>query len=186
MTGLYPPFSPDGHTFRWERLDGLGSEETTLRWENEGWTITGAVSRERVQYVIRTSSAWKVRQFMLFRDLEDPDLWLATDGRARWGEMNGAHRTELDGCYDIALSCTPFTSLLPIRRLQLLEGDAAEFPVVVVDPDTLGVHAETHRYTRVASHHWRIAQGHPDNVVEFDVDQHGLALDHPGTFRRLD
>ena len=70
--------------------------------------ISGVVSRERVQYVLRLSASWQVRQFLLFRDLEDPDLWLATDGTARWGEMNGAHRIELDGCYDITMNCTPF------------------------------------------------------------------------------
>ena len=44
-----------------------------------------------------------MRQFLLFRDLDEPDLWLATDGTGRWGEMNGAHRPELDGCYDVHL-----------------------------------------------------------------------------------
>ena len=94
-------------------------EVLTLRWENEGWTASGEVGRERIHYVIRLSPTWQVRQFLLFRDLDDPDLWLATDGHARWGEMNGAHRPELDGCHDIDLACTPFTNTLPIRRLPL-------------------------------------------------------------------
>ena len=57
-----------------------------------------------------------MRQLLLFRDLDEPDLWLATDGHNRWGEMNGAHRPELDGCADIELSCSPFPATLPIRR----------------------------------------------------------------------
>lgn len=182
----YSAFSSDGHVARWATWDGDGEETTTLVWENEGWTVSGLVSRESVQYVLRLSATWQVRQMLLFRDLEEPDLWLATDGGGRWGEMNGAHRTELDGCYDVDLTCTPFTSTLPIRRLPLLDGHTAELPVVVVDPETLEVRTETHRYTKISAHRWRFAQ--PDLLyeVEFDVDDYGLVLDYPESFRRLD
>ena len=111
--------------------------------------------------MVRLSASWQVRQFLLFRDLDEPDLWLATDGTARWGEMNGAHRVELDGCYDIDLPCTPFTNTLPIRRLPLHVGDSAELPVVTVDVETLEVRAETHRYMRLDTHRWAFAQWRP-------------------------
>ena len=68
--------------------------------------------------------------------------------------MNGAHRPELDGCYDIDLACTPFTNTLPIRRLPLHVGDSAELPVVTVDVETLDVRAATHRYMRLDTHRW--------------------------------
>ncbi len=122
-------FSADGHDVRWTTWDGDHDEHLTLRWENEAWTATGEVGRERVQYVLRLSPTWRVRQFLLFRDLDEPDLWLATDGHARWGEVNGAHRPELDGCSDIELACSPFPATLPIRRLPLDVGDGAELPV---------------------------------------------------------
>jgi hypothetical protein len=93
----YTALPASGRTVRWAAWEGDDVEVTDLRWENEGWTVSGQVSRERVQYVVRLSATWQVRQFLLFRDLDDPDLWLATDGTARWGEMNGAHRAELDG-----------------------------------------------------------------------------------------
>jgi uncharacterized protein len=179
----YTALPASGRTVRWSTWDGNDAEATDLRWENEGWTISGQVERERVQYVIRLSAAWQMRQFLLFRDLEEPDLWLATDGTARWGEMNGAHRIELDGCYDIALAITPLTHSLPIRRLPLHVGDSAELPVVTVDVETLDVHAETHRYIRLDTHRWAFEDG--DQSVEFVVDMHGLVMDFPGKFRRL-
>jgi uncharacterized protein len=184
MTAAYAPFSADGAEVRWQTWDGVHEETATVRWENEGWTISGIVGRERVQYAIRTSATWRVRQFLLFRDLEEPDLWLATDGTGRWGEMNGAHRPELDGCYDVHLECTPLTSILPIRRLQLHEGDAAELPVVVVDTETLDVRRVVHRYARLGDRRWALVPtGAP--ATEFDVDEHGLALDVPERFRRV-
>ncbi len=185
----YLPFplahEPTGHIARWATWDGDGEETTTILWENEGFTVSGQVSREDIQYVVRLSPTWQVRQFLLFRDLDEPDLWLATDGGGRWGEMNGAHRTELDGCYDIDLACTPFTNTLPIRRLPLQEGHTAELPVVVVDPETLEVRKVVQRYTRLASHRWRYENVESGFTADLDVDEFGLVLDYPSLFRRL-
>ncbi len=185
----YAPFpsahEPTGHVARWATWEGDGEETTTILWENEGFTVSGQVGRENVQYVLRLSPTWQVRQFLLFRDLEEPDLWLATDGSGRWGEMNGAHRTELDGCYDVDLACTPFTHTLPIRRLPLHEGHAAELPVVYVDPETLGVRPDLRRYTRIGSHRWLVEQLETGTSAELEVDEFGLVLDYPALFRRL-
>jgi uncharacterized protein len=178
--------SSDGHTVRWTTWDGDHDEVTHLRWENEGWTVSGQVSRERIEYILRLSPMWQVRQFLLFRDLDEPDLWLATDGAGHWGEMNGAHRTELDSCYDIDLLCTPFTNTLPIRRLPLHVGHTADVKVVHVDPETLEVRAERQRYTRTSTHHWRIEAEATGSVTELEVDEYGLVVDYPDLFRRAD
>jgi hypothetical protein len=185
----YAPFPADGHRVRWETWDGSAEEELDIRWENEGWTVSGLVGRERVQYVVRLNATWQMRQFLLFRDLADPDLWLATDGSARWGEMNGAHRVELDGCYDVALTCTPFTTTLPIRRLPLHVGDSAELAVALVDVETLDVRPVRRRYTRVGERRWAMTdleqQAPNAEPLHVDVDEHGLVVDEPGRFRRI-
>ena len=184
---MYAPFPIDGHEVRWSTWDGDAHEALDVRWENEGWTVSGIVGRENVQYVVRLSATWQMRQFLLFRDLEEPDLWLATDGSARWGEMNGAHRVELDGCYDVALSCTPFTATLPIRRLPLHIGDSADISVALVDVETLEARPVRRRYTRVGERRWSItdlddADAH---ATELEVDEHGVVIDEQGRFRRV-
>lgn len=180
---MYAPFAaahdPAGHVVRWTTWDGDALETVTVRWENEGFTVNGHVGRERVEYVLRLSPTWQLRQFILFRDMEEPDLWLATDGHGRWGEMNGAHRTELDGCHDVLLACSAFTHTLPIRRLPLLDGHTADLPIVTVDVETLEVRAEPHRLTRVDPVTWRFGDD------QFGVDEHGVALDLPGRYRRV-
>ena len=178
------PFSADGHGVRWETWDGAHLEELTLRWENEAWTAVGDVEREQVQYVLRLSPTWQVRQFLLFRDLEQPDLWLATDGHHRWGEVNGAHRPELDGCVDIELSCSPFPFTLPIRRLPLAIGDGAEVPVVGVDVETLAAVPAPRRYERHGERRWRVTDLETGAAAELEVDDHGLVVEQPGRFRR--
>jgi uncharacterized protein len=177
-------FSADGHEVRWSTWDGEHDEVVTLQWENEAWTVSGQVGRERVQYVMRVSATWRVQQFLLFRDLDEPDLWLATDGHARWGEVNGAHRPELDGCTDIELACSPFPATLPIRRLPLDVGDAAEMPVITVDVETLAVQVATRRYERLGQYRWRTTAVEDGAVSEFDVDDHGVVIDQPDRFRR--
>ena len=185
----YAPFQAahesTGHIVRWATWDGDHEEITTVLWENEGFTVSGVVGREQVQYVLRLSASWQVRQFILFRDMEEPDLWLATDGGGRWGEMNGAHRTELDGCYDIDLACTPFTNTLPIRRLPLLEGHTAELPVVTVNVETLEVRSVVMRYTRIGSRTWRSENTDTGATAEFEVDEHGVVVDYPDECRRV-
>jgi hypothetical protein len=182
--GHHTAFSADGFTARWARWDGAGEEQLSLQWENEAWTASGVVGAERVQYVVRVSPTWQVRQFLLFRDLPEPDLWLATDGHARWGEMNGAHRPELDGCHDVDLTCTPFTNTLPIRRLPIEVGDAAELAAVAIDVDTLAVVPHVQRYERLDERAWRFTDVTAGDASTFEVDEYGVVVDQPGRFRR--
>lgn len=184
MTTALSAFPADGFTARWNRADGDGSEQVELRWENEGWTVTSEVAGPNISYVLRLSATWSIRQFLLFRDLDDPDLWLGTDGSGRWGELNGAHRPDLDGCRDIDLTVTPFTNTLPIRRLTLDVGDAADIIVATVDTDTLGIVPVRQRYHRVAEHRFAYRNHDSGFETEFDIDPYGLVHDYPGMFTR--
>jgi len=177
-------FSADGHAATWETWDGEHTEALTLRWENEAWTATGVLGRERVEYVLRLSPTWRVRQFLLFRDLDEPDLWLGNDGHSRWGEVNGAHRTDLDGCEDIELPSSAFAPTVPLRRLPLGVGDSADVSIVVVDVETLALVPAARRYTRVGERRWRRRRSETQETDEFDVDDHGLVLDQSGRSRR--
>lgn len=182
-----PPFpapSSDGLTIEWSTWDGDHSEVLTLRWQNEAWTAEGVVGRERVHYVLRLSPLFEIRQMLLFRDLDEPDLWLATDGNGRWGEVNGAHRVDLDGCTDVLLDCTPFTHGVIARRLPLHDGHSARLTLARVDVDTLGVVPISVVYTRHDGEHWSwCAPG--EEPVDFTVDRLGFVVDEAGRYRRL-
>ena len=178
-------FPSDGYTARWRTWDHDHLETLTLRWENEGWTATGEVGREAITYVIRLSATWQVRQFLLFRDLVEPDLWLGADGTGRWGEMNGAHRHDLAGCTDVELTVTPFTMSVPIRRLGLDVGDRAEVTVARIDVESLGIVPVAQRYERLTARRFRRTDLDSGEITEFDVDEYGLVHDDPEAFRRL-
>jgi len=198
----FAPLPHDGLRIDWLTEQG-GSESLSLRFENEGWTAEGTVDTGEAghdfQYVIRLSATWHVQQMLLFRDLDEPDLWLANDGRGRWGEMNGAVRRELGGCEDIDLLVGAFTPTMAVRRLGLGDGESRDVESVTVDTETLAVERIRLRYTRVRHDRWSIerldtyddlfdhdstAGRRKRGAEEFAVDEFGLAIDLPGRFSR--
>jgi uncharacterized protein len=177
-------FSADGFSAGWVGLDQGHAEQLSLNWDNEAWTANVHVERERIDYVVRVSPLWQVRQFLLFRDMEQPDLWLGTDGHGRWGELNGAHRPELDGALDISIADSPFVHTIPIRRLPLGIGDEAELIVLAIDAETLAVERLRRRYVRLADRRWRVDDR--TATLEFDVDEYGIPTDIGDALRRVE
>lgn len=181
--------TPEGWSARWEHWDGRHAEELTLTWENEAWTATGTIADAGVLYVLRLSPRWVVRQFLLFRDMEDPDLWLATDANGRWGEMNGAYRPELDRARDIHLPCTPFTSTLPLRRFANDPVHADQHvlaaPTIEIDIETLAAVPVVATLTRLDPQRWERRVGEdPATAETIEVDEYGFARVIEGRFRR--
>jgi hypothetical protein len=177
------PFSADGFEAGWVDAGAGHAEQLSLQWDNEAWTATVHVDRERIDYVVRLSPLWQVRQFMLFRDLEQPDLWLGTDGHGRWGEVNGAHRPELDGASDVTIADSPFAHAVPIRRLPLEVGDSAELIVLAIDAETLGVERLARRYVRLDHRRWQVRDA--GSELEFDVDDFGVPTDIGQSLKRV-
>lgn len=172
----------------WQSIDTSSEtadcEHLSIDFENEAWTVQGIVSGIDVHYVIRLTALWKVQQMLLFRDLDEPDLWLANDGLGRWGEVNGAQRRELGGCEDVDITCSAFTRTMAIRRLNLSVGDHRTVDTVVVNPDSLEISRARLTYTRLARRTWSIDRDDDAEAHRFDVDDFGLPLDIPGSFVR--
>ena len=157
----------------------------TVRWENEGFTVEGTLGRDDATYVVRLSAMLRVQQLLLFRDLEEPDLWLARDRHGRWGEVNGAHRPDLDGCEFVDFARTPLTNSLVIRALPLAHPDAALVSVAAIDVTTLGITARTVRYERTGDASWRYESLLTGSTVEAGVDAHGIVVDESAGYRRI-
>lgn len=180
----YRPPSSSGLELSWTTWEGLAASSVSLRWENEGWTAEVGLHIDDATAVIRLSAQWKVQQMLLFRDLPEPDLWLATDGHGRWGEMNGAHRTELDGCVDIDFLHTPFTNSILTHRLPLHMGHTADLHVVTIDVETLSVVSAPCRYTRHDENLWEYTSLATGQQHTATVDEFGFVVSEDNVFRR--
>lgn len=168
----------------WSAPDGRVTATGALRWENEAWTFEAALTDEKATVAMRISTGWWVQQMLLFRDMSEPDLWLATDGGGRWGEVNGAHRTDLDGATDIVVSGMSLFRSVAIRRLPLHVGDSAEVREIALDVETLALETAVTRYVRVDSHRWRTEDGRGGRPAELTVDEFGFVIDDPGRLER--
>lgn len=182
----YLPVPVDGHSVAWDLWDGSPGCRTDMRWENEGWTAQIDLVPDRVTVVLRLSARWALQQMLLFRDMDEPDLWLATDGNGNWGEMNGARVDELEGCTDIDVAGTPFTNSILIRRLPLEDGFSGAIPVAVFDVETLAVERWNVVYTRHDSRTWEYDSLRAGRRSVASVDDHGLVIDEEGVFRRVE
>ena len=69
----------EGMTAIWQGVANGHTETLTLHFENESWTINSQITGLDIQYVLRLTATWQLQQMLLFRDLDEPDLWLAND-----------------------------------------------------------------------------------------------------------
>ncbi|HWQ14116.1 MAG TPA: putative glycolipid-binding domain-containing protein [Roseiflexaceae bacterium] len=147
----------------WRRLDQPGHEFAQLRRLETGWQLAGvavfAHQRRpcRLDYLVACDDRWHTVSAQVSGWVGDRPVAtrLAVDSTGRWW-LNGAECPAVAGCIDLDLNFSPVTNLLPIRRLDLAIGAAAEvraawlrFPSFALEPlDQVYRHldATTYRY----------------------------------------
>jgi hypothetical protein len=176
----------------WEPWTGPGEQHLRLVVRESGVVADGVVLGVtdgvpfRLSYEVRCDAYWRVRYVRIGQPGEAPKVELLSDGEGRWSSVDGRAVAYLDGCEYVDIADTPFTNTLPVRRLGLSRGAAAEITVAYVDGTDLQPWPEPQRYTRLDQ---------DDNVYQFlsldggftadlPVDSEGLVLDYPGLFRR--
>ena len=181
----------------WSRVDAPGLELLDLEAGPDGARFESAVidadpnAPFRIAYTIETDSGWRVRRLVV-REIggDGRALELRSDGAGHWTDADGTEISDLAGCIDVDLTATPATNTLPIRRLGLRPGDAAEISVAWVQFPDLAVRPSMQRYTCLARHddgsaHYRyegLASGY---TVELPVDANGVVEDYGAIWRRL-
>jgi hypothetical protein len=181
----------------WAQWDGPGLEHLRLRLRESGIEADGVVVGEeggiafKARYVIRCDPRWRTRELVVDPlDGSDP-LHLNSDGEGDWRDASGRILPELQGCIDVDLSVTPFTNTLPIRRLDLREGESSEIAVVYVNVPAMRLDVSSQRYTCLERTPGGGLYRYEDEGVfrgftaDLPVDENGLVLDYPGIFRRM-
>jgi uncharacterized protein len=160
----------------WERMDGPGLEH--LSWDEtraDGMVI--APGPIRVYYRITVDDGWRTRS------IDVNGVTLHGDGDGHWRDAAGKSLPQLEGCVDVDVSVTPFTNTLPIRRLGLEIGEGAEMLAVYFKLPENEVSSMRQRYTRLSEDVYRYqSEGFQADLL---VDEHGLVIDYPGFWRRV-
>jgi hypothetical protein len=144
----------------------------------------------RARYTIQCDAGWRVREVRVdLLDHTNRRLDLTSDGEGHWADGAGDALPGLVGCFDVDISATPFTNTLPIRRLALPPGAAADVNVAYIALPDLTVVPGLQRYTCLATNasggRYRFEQRSSGFAAELPVDADGLVVDYPGLFRRV-
>ena len=170
----------------WRRLDRPGHDSARLGAARDGWELAGvAVFAEggqpcRLDYRIACDTAWRTRSARVegWLGVDSVSVVLEVDGERRW-RVDGRERPEVEGCIDVDLQFTPATNLLPIRRLDLAIGGAADvraawlrFPELVLAP-------LEQRYVRLERDAYRYESAGGRVVRELRVSAAGFVTHYP-------
>ena len=116
------------------------------------------------------------------------EVELETDGHGRW-RIGGRTAAHLDGCLDVDLESSCLTNALPVHRLGLEVGQAAEAPAAYVRARDLSVERLEQSYTRLedvdGAQRYRYQAPAFEFECELAYDEAGLLLAYPGIGRRV-
>ena len=174
----------------WHRLDQPGHDSALLRDDESGAAIEGtAVFAEsarpcRLDYRIVCDSAWRTLSASVHGWLDTTAVSIAIEADADGGwTLNGQRHPDLQGAFDVDLSFTPATNLLPIRRIRLAIGAKApvraawlRFPEMTLEPlDQI--------YERLSATRYRYESGGGTFVRTLETNVAGLVTDYPGLWQ---
>ena len=176
---------------RWQEWSGIGMEHLVLRERLDRIVAEGVISatvEERyfaALYRIECDAGWRVRTTHARVIGGDAAIDLTSDGTGRWRDASGLALPKLDGAIDVDLSITPFTNTLPIRRLDLTEGQHADIRVVYLHFPDLSLTIDRQRYTCLKRGQYRYESLDSGFTRDINTDADGLIVTYPGLFRRV-
>jgi hypothetical protein len=186
------PFLPPPTSAAWSHQAARsGFEVVYLEPLDSGHLLTGVTAAVEgrqpwiVDYEILVDADWRTRSARVNgRSNTGPRTrMLESDGQGRW-HIDGEAAPHLDGCLDVDLESSALTNALPVHRLALSIGAAAQAPAVYVRALGLGVERLEQRYTRTSDQDGHQSYDYAAPVFDFSCqlvyDETGLVLAYPG------
>jgi hypothetical protein len=174
-----------------------GFEVVFIRPDVDGHTIEGHASAVEggrpwaVGYSVRIDRAWATQRAEItgHSSAGRRELVIERQATGPW-LVNGVPMPALDGCADVDLEASAVTNALPVHRLGLAVGEAAQAPAVYVRAVDLTVERLEQRYARRPDEGGRQRYDYAAPRFAFRCvlvyDRDGLVLDYPGLARRWD
>ncbi len=171
----------------WRRLDRPGHDACALWRADAGWRLSGtavfvfAGRPCHLAYVVQCDVAWQARSAQVTGWI-GPDavaLIMAAVPGGRW-RLNGADQEQVTGCADIDLGFTPATNMLPVRRLALRPGDAADAPAAWLSFPELALARLAQHYRRVGADQYAYQAPDVGYTGTLVVSDAGFVTTYPG------
>jgi hypothetical protein len=174
----------------WQGFVFPGHEACRLFSQDSHWHLEGTAvfSHEqqpcRLAYQIICDDAWRT----LSAEVEG---WLGktvisvlikTNPDQIWW-LNGVEQPQAKGCTDIDLNFSPSTNLLPIRRLNLAIGEAAQVNAAWLRFPSFKLELLSQQYRRLDGTTYRYESGGGQFVADLKVNKSGFVVEYPGIWR---
>ena len=181
---------------RWQDWESQGLEHCVCLETYDGLSLEGVVAGTRLglyggRYYVRTDAVFRTREVHV-EYLNGPSLHVEADEDGNWYDRIGNRAlNNLQGCFDVDIGITPATNTLPIKRLRLRDGDSRDITVAYVplpdqvDGDFLPERAEQRYTCLVSGQRYKYEGLFRAFTAELEIDEFGLVLDYPETFRRV-
>ncbi|MGW5440921.1 putative glycolipid-binding domain-containing protein [Nocardia asteroides] len=188
-------FTPLPSSAAWRHQQArTGFEVTYFRDDERGILVEGCATAVEdglawaIDYRLRLDGSWHTRSAQVTGRYADTrrSVTVQSDGLGRW-QVDGVAAPEFDGCLDIDLEASAFTNALPVHRLGLTIGDAADAPAVYVGAADLALRRLPQHYRRLADgagHRYDYRAPAFDFHATLDYDTSGLIVDYPGLATR--
>jgi hypothetical protein len=152
-------------------------------------TADDGVSMWSIDYAVIVDRAWRTLEARASASTASGEthVTLARDDARGW-RVEGAPRPELHGCVDIDFESSAMTNMLPVRRLEMIEGVPLEVPAAFVRAPDLRVERLEQRYTLVEAAPERVVFHYESSTFGFACelvyDGAGLVTGYPGIATR--
>jgi len=139
-----------------------------------------------VRYTVQCDSQWKTRAVSIVqRQGRDQRQVILGVGADQVWRRDAAIMTFVTGLFDVDLEISPATNTLPIRRLNLKDGESRQIDAVWVRFPSLTIERLQQRYTRINSHLYHYEAPTLDFETELELDDDGFITHYHGLWQRV-
>jgi hypothetical protein len=176
---------------RWQRVPEPGQDECSLLRSAQGFALEGVAFLQlesapaELHYSVLCAANFCTQRARVRGTIGLRSVDFEISKSARGWLINGSLAASLGACVDLDLGFTPATNLLPIRRLALLPGQAADAPAAWLDVARGTLTRLPQRYERRGDHgYWYTAPSVGYEAL-LAVDDLGFVIDYPGLWRAV-
>lgn len=110
------------------------------------------------------------------------DIQIKTGAAKHWW-LNDVEQPQVANCTDIDLNFSPSTNLLPIRRLGLGVGEAADVKAAWLRFPSFQLELLVQQYRRLGENTYRYESAGGQFVAELIVNSYGFVVDYPNLWQ---